>query len=123
MLPVKAICDRRSRKDGTNPLCIQYCYRPDQRTVLNTDIYVPIRYWHRKLCRVTSELPTQFGDAETINSKIMAMLRIVEDLIDMAIKQKINPLEFVKNTFCPDLDLSTLDEKVLQAKKEEAQWP
>ena len=43
LLPIKLICDRRSRKDGTNPVGIQYCYSSDQRTVLNTGISIPIR--------------------------------------------------------------------------------
>ena len=116
MFPVKAICDRRSRKFG-NPVCIQYCYRPDQRTVLNTEIYIPIRYWHRKLCRVMHELPPQYGDAEIINSQITAMIRMVEDMVGMAVRQKLNPLEFVKNTFHPNLDLSLLNEKSLLVKE------
>jgi hypothetical protein len=44
LLPIKLVCDRRVRKDGTNPICIQYCYRPDKRTILNTETYVPIRF-------------------------------------------------------------------------------
>lgn len=67
MLGVKAICDRRARKDGTSPVCIQYCYSSDERTVLNTEIYIPIKYWSKKLCRIANDLPPTFGDYEKLN--------------------------------------------------------
>ena len=52
LLPIKLICDRRARKDGTNPVCIQYCYSSDKRTLLNTEIFVPVRHWNKKYSRI-----------------------------------------------------------------------
>nr|WP_076381010.1 phage integrase SAM-like domain-containing protein [Filimonas lacunae] len=123
MLPVKAICDRRARKDGTNPICIQYCYRTDQRTVLNTEIYVPMKYWHKRLCRITAELPPEYGSYEALNTRIKKQMRAVEDLIDFATEQNIHPLEFVKAAYKPDIDTKILDATTLLAAKEEAVKP
>ena len=41
LLPIKLVCDRRKRKDGTTPISIQYCYRPDKRALINTGINIP----------------------------------------------------------------------------------
>jgi hypothetical protein len=62
LLPITLVCDRRVRKDRTNPICIQYCYRPDKRTILNTEIYVTIRFQNQKLSRISKELPDNFGN-------------------------------------------------------------
>ena len=107
MLPVKAVCDKRMRKNG-NPVCIQYCYKSNEKTVLNTEIYIPIQYWNRRLRRVVPEIPPEYGNAETLNKEIQAMVRKVEDLILIAVEKNQNPLQFVKETFRPDLDTGSL---------------
>ncbi len=48
LLPIKAICDRRTRKDGTSAINIQYCYSSEKRTVLPTEIFIPLSYWSKK---------------------------------------------------------------------------
>lgn len=116
MFLVEAICDRKSKKLG-NPVCIQYCYCPDQRTVLSTEIYIPVSYRHRKLSRIMPELPHEFGDAEIINSQIKTVLRVVEASVGMAVRKKINPLEFVKSTFHPNPNIGLLNMKDLLMKE------
>ncbi len=39
MAPLKPICERKNmRRDGTSIIFIQYCYSPENRTNLNTDV-------------------------------------------------------------------------------------
>jgi hypothetical protein len=104
LLPVKLICDRRSRKDGTNPICIQYCFRANKRTLLNTEIYIPARYWNKKLGRIAKEMPTTYGNAELLNEALGRQMRIVEDIISFAKREEMeDPLSFLKKTFQPDM--------------------
>jgi len=43
LLPIKAICDRKKiRKDGTCLVFIQYCYSAERKTLLNTEIAIPV---------------------------------------------------------------------------------
>jgi site-specific recombinase XerD len=104
MLPVKAICDRRERKVG-NQICIQYCFSSEKRTVLGTEIYVPMKYWHKKLSRIKPEMPLEYGDYRILNGQIGRMLRNVEDLISLAEKNGKDPIEFVKRQFKPDMHI------------------
>ena len=62
LLPIKLLYDQRPRKDGTNAICIQYCYQPDKRTLSNTEIYIPSRFWNRKLSIISNELPEIYGN-------------------------------------------------------------
>ena len=40
-LPIRAICDRRPRRDGTCVISIQYCCSSDKRTILFTGLSIP----------------------------------------------------------------------------------
>lgn len=62
LLPIKLICCKRVRKDGTNAIYVQYCYRPDKRILLSTEINIPMRYWNKRLLRISNDLPTIFGN-------------------------------------------------------------
>ncbi|MEO7802061.1 MAG: site-specific integrase [Ginsengibacter sp.] len=109
LLPLKLICDRRSRKNGTNPICIQYCFRADRRILLNTEVYVPARYWNRKLGRIVKEIPATYGNAEEFNEALGKQMRIVEDIISFTKRKKIDdPISFLKKTFKPNLDIASL---------------
>lgn len=48
LLPIKSICDRRPRRDGTSAISIQYCYSSDRRTLLFTGLAVP-KSWNQAL--------------------------------------------------------------------------
>ena len=110
LLPVKLICDRRPRKDRTNPICIQYCFRADKRTILNTEVYIPARYWNKKLVRIAKEIPATYGNAEVLNEALCRQMRIVEDIISFAKRKKIDdPLSFLKKTFQPNFDIAFLE--------------
>lgn len=110
LLPIKLVCDRRARKDGTSPVCIQYCFQSDERTLLKTEINIPARYWNKKLTRITKEMPSEFGDAELLNEALGLQMRKAEDIILFAKKNKIeDEIAFIKNTFHPKFDVASLD--------------
>lgn len=110
LLPIKLVCNRQTRKDGTNPIYIQYCYRADKRTLLNTEVYIPSRYWNRKLSRIVKELPDSFGNADVLNERLAVLIRKAEDVVSFANKRKIDDsLGFLKSVYHPDLDLASLE--------------
>lgn len=112
-LPIKPICDRRPRRDGTCVISIQYCYSSDKRTLLFTGLSIPPRYWNKKLMRISSDLPVQFGKADQMNRQLQQMLRVAEDIVSFALQQQVeDPVDFLKQLFKPDFDLATLPEKV-----------
>lgn len=116
LLPIKLICDRRTRKDGTNPICIQYCFRPDKRTLLNTEIYIPARYWNKKLARISKDMPATFGNAEVLNDKLGLLVRKAEDIISFSKRRNIEDiLGFLKKTFHPSFDVASLETAVAEA--------
>lgn len=99
-LAINLICDIRTRKDGTNPLYIQYCRKSDERTLLHTDVDIPARCWNSRLSRISKELPSAFGDARALNDELAFQIRMVEDIIRFAKKISIeNEIGFLKATF------------------------
>ena len=112
-LPIKPICDRRPRRNGTCLISIQYCFSSDKRTLLFTGLSVPPRYWNKKLLRISSDLPAQFGKADQMNRELQRMLRVAEDIVSFALQQQVeDPVDFLKQLFKPDFDPATLLEQV-----------
>lgn len=101
------------RKDGTSIIFIQYCHSLEKRTILNSGLAIPPSYWNLKRLRISAELPASFGSHELLNERLQNTIRIVEDILFYAEKNKVkDPLSFLKQTFKPDLDISLLKEKV-----------
>jgi len=118
-LPVKAICDRRTRKDGTNVIAIQYCHSPEKRTVLPINIYVPVCYWNQKQREISKKLPIAFGDADDLNQHLRKMSRRAEDLILLAKKVKHkNPIAVLKEYFYSKLSNEEIEEKLKRSEIE-----
>ncbi len=89
-------------------LSILHCYLPDKRTLLNTEIYIPGRYWDKKLCRISKELPAAFGNAKTLNEKLGYLKHNVEEIIYQAKKRNIDdPINFLNETFHPNFDIAS----------------
>ncbi len=108
-LPIRPICESRTRKDGRNPISIQYCFSSDKRTVLPTGIAVPKRYWNKRFMKISSELPEAFGNAEDLNDSLKQKLRNVEDIVSSALKLgRPDPLEYLKQVYSPDFNFSGL---------------
>jgi integrase len=110
LLPIKAICSKsKIRKDGTSIIFLQYCGAENQRVLLNTEIAIPPAYWSRRHRCVTENLPEQYGIPIKINERVVEMQRKAEDIVSYGIKHNISDiLGFVKATFHPNFDLSTL---------------
>ncbi|HEX8334922.1 MAG TPA: phage integrase SAM-like domain-containing protein [Segetibacter sp.] len=111
LLPIKPICERKfTRRDGTSLIYIQYCYSSEKRTLLNTEIAIPHNFWNKKRLCITDNLPASFGDVEHLNNEIDRMIRVVQDIVSYATKNKIEERgSFVKKTFKPNLDIRTLN--------------
>lgn len=111
LLPVKLICERKFvRRNGTSLIYIQYCFSADKRTLLNTEIAIPPAYWNKNRLCIANNLPETFGTAQHLNDELNRMIRIVEDLVSFALKNKISDTgNFVKKTFYPHLNTENLD--------------
>lgn len=108
-LPIKVILDRRPRRDGSSPICIQYCYSSDKRTLLPTGLSIPANFWNKRLLRISPELPPSFGQADMLNQQLQKMVRSAEDLVTFALGQKMaDPVGFLKKAWQPDLDAISL---------------
>lgn len=116
LLPIKPVCKKAlKRKDGTSIIFIQYCHSLEKRTLLNSGIAIPPDYWNLKKLCINSDLPETYGNAESFNDQLLKGIRIAEDIVNFAKKKEdIDVLAFLKNTFSPDFDVSTLEEKAQQ---------
>jgi len=103
---------KRVRKDGSATISIQYCYSSEIRTLLDTGIVIPVKYWDKQKCCISKGLPPVYGNRDNLNYEISRLTRIVEELLAIARRKKIaNPLTFIKESFQPGLDEKTLKEK------------
>ncbi|MDP1812407.1 MAG: phage integrase SAM-like domain-containing protein [Sediminibacterium sp.] len=105
LFPLKRVCNKkRIRRDGCSTVFIQYCFTSERRTLLNTSIFIPPKYWDDDKQVVKATLPEEFGNADTINAELRRMFRVVEDLVTTANSRKVNdPIEFVRQLFTPEL--------------------
>jgi hypothetical protein len=87
---------------------------------LNTGIAIPLNFWNIKSRRISDKLPAEFGDYEILNDELNRQKRIAEDLISHAAKKEItNKGAFLKQTFSPTLDITSIVGKVEQAVQQE----
>jgi integrase len=114
LLPIRPICTaKRTRRDGTSPFFLQYCYSTTKRTLLNTGINIPPEYWQPKQMAISPKLPLTYGDAAKLNQDLIRYNRVAEDLATHATNKQISDKgRFVKQTFFPSFDPGTLDDQV-----------
>lgn len=120
LLPIKPICPAsKARRNGTSFIFLQYCKSEEDKTLLNTRIAIPARYWSKKLKRVSPDLPSLYGEYQSINFEIHRMYRCAEDIVKYAIQNNYpDPVQFVKNTFSPGFDIANLEKtKILKVKE------
>ena len=110
---LKPVCKKDwKRKNGTSLIFIQYCRGTNQRVLIDSLIAIPPECWNRKLEKVHNNLPSQFGEAVYLNERLHEMMRIAEDIISFCLKNtRENPLFFLKKTFTPDMNVSTLEQR------------
>jgi hypothetical protein len=112
-VPVRAICDGRTRKDGTNVIAIQYYHSPEKRTVLPINIYVPGCYWNQKQREISKKLPVSLGIASNLNQRVREMSRRAEDIVLLAKKlNHSNPILVLKQHFYSKLSTQEIEEKI-----------
>lgn len=112
LLPISLICNpRKTRRDGTSLIQIQYCFSAERKTLLNTEIAVPPKYWIRKRRCISDALPSSFGNVSDLNTSLTRMLRTTEDIICFCNKNDIDPVRFVKETFTPSYNSEDLYKK------------
>jgi len=116
LLPIKPICERKDmRRDGTSLIYIQYCYSAEKRTLLNTEIAIPPLYWNKKRLGISNDLPEIYGNALHLNEEINRMIRLAQDLVSFALKNKIEDRgQFVKIHSRQTLTLIIFKEKKQQ---------
>ena len=110
---LKTVCKKDwKRKDGTRIVYLRYCRGTNKRVLIDTKISIPPQYWNRKLLKFHNDLPVEFGYAGELNEQLQKMIRIAKDNITFCLKNtRENPLLFLKKTFTPDLDVSTLEQR------------
>ncbi len=118
LLPIKPICSAsKMRRDGTSLIFIQYCESADNKTLLNTEIAIPPNFWHKKLERISDNLPIEFGLADNLNKDLQRQIRLAEDIISFALGKKIaDPAQFVKSTFKPNYNINELEREAKENK-------
>jgi integrase len=111
LLPVSLICSaRKVRKDGTSLIFIQYCYSATSKTLLNTGIAIPAKYWQKKHRRVSDELPSNYGKAQALNKELQRLERLSEDIVTYGLENGIDDsVRFLKETFKPSFNIAELD--------------
>lgn len=110
LLPLKPICSAsKIRKCGTSLIFLQYCKSESDKTLLNTEIAIPQKFWHKKLRRIQNTLPKDYGDVNLLNEEVYRMYGLAEKIIQFALTNNIaDPVAFVKKTFTPAFDVSSL---------------
>jgi hypothetical protein len=102
LYPIKPGCFR-PRADGICNIHIQYCYTSKQRTLLDTEIQIPISCWDKKEMKVARSLPPEFGNVKELNTLLTSQLALVEDIIKYAERRNVpDKGKFVKRYYKPD---------------------
>ena len=132
--PIKLIVKKgKLRGDGTRLISIQYCQSASRRVVCGTGLAVPPQFWNKKTRRISSNLPTEFGNVVEMEAELSDKLRKAEDMVNAAKKKGVDPLNFLKVNFRladnwkiehmkekkQDLDVYSNIDKFLEEKKTE----
>lgn len=89
LLPLKLVCKaEKARRDGTSIVYIQYCYSSTERTLLDTSVVIPARYWNQKKQCIAEDLPAAYGTVDQLHDKLKRLKRVAEDIVDFATKKK-----------------------------------
>jgi hypothetical protein len=122
LLPIKPVCkSNKVRKDGTSIVFIQYCLDSERRTLLNTGIAIPPKFWNQKKLFISDLLPANYGDAEELNDHLKKLRRKTEDIVSLAIKKKVeDPIRFLNDFFAQDIDIAGIEAVLKEEEKKKA---
>ena len=105
LYPIKPGCFC-PRADGISNIHIPYCYTSKQRTLLDTEIQIPVSCWDNMELKIAKSLPPEFGNAKELNTRLTSLLTLIEDIIKYAERRDVQDKgKFVKRYFKPDLDI------------------
>jgi len=91
--PIKLIMKKgKVRRDGTNPIFVQYCSSSKQRVLISMGIATPPLFWNKKTAGILETLPFEYGNAQSREVTLREKLRKAEKLVGHAVK---------KNNACP----------------------
>lgn len=112
LLPLKPICPAsKVRRCGTSLIFLQYCKSESEKTLLNTGIAIPPKFWNRKTARIQDTLPKEYGDAKSLNEEVYRLYSIAEKIIQFALTNKTpDPITFIKQTFNPKFEVIRLND-------------
>jgi len=93
----------------------------EKRTLLNTGIAIPPKFWNRKKLFISDLLPASYGDAEELNDQLKKLRRKTEDIVSLAIKKKIeDPIRFLNDLFAQDIDIAGIEAILKEEEKKKA---
>jgi len=97
MSTVKLVAKSKStKKDGTTPIYLQYCYDSHKRTLINTGNYIDPKHWNFEKDVVRKS----YKDHESLNDDLEKELNKLKKIIKDALKEGIDPtIDFVKNRY------------------------
>ena len=88
--------------------------------MLDTHLSIPIIYWDPLNSVIKQYLPPTFRLSEKLNESLVSQLRLTENLIEYALKNKVEDLgKFAKKYFKPDLNIYYLDQIVKDTEESE----
>lgn len=97
MSTVKLVTKSKStKKDGTTPIYLQYCYDSNKRTLINTGYCIEPKHWNPEKDLVRKN----YENHETLNGDLKDKLNKLENIILEAKKNGIDPtIDYVKNKY------------------------
>lgn len=99
--PIKLIIKKEKvHKDGTSMIFLQYCYSAQRRVLISTGIAIPPSYWNARTSSISQQLPTEYGNVDTLETALREKLRKAESMVDYAVRKTHTcPMRFLKRNF------------------------
>src|SRR5882724_13264230 len=93
-----AVKKRCAKGDGMTPVYLQYMYDHDNRTMIQTDIRIPLSSWDTRHRKVKNNLPGDFEKtSEEINMELSTLTFRLKKLYSDALKVGTAPtISYIK---------------------------
>lgn len=97
MATVKLVIkNKATKKDGTTPIYLQYCYDSEIRTLINTGEFIEPKHWNFEKDIVRKS----YEDFENLNGKLENKLNKLKNLILEAKNEGVDPtLDYIRNKY------------------------
>jgi hypothetical protein len=101
MPTVSLVVKNRSAKDGLTPVYLQYMYDHDNRTLIQTNIRIPLNCWNSRHRKVKDNLPDNFEKTnEEINIELATLALRLKKLYTDALKSGVDPtISYIQKHF------------------------